>query len=56
MIDQGLTTEALDLLESLKQETYSTEYQEKDIEMIVNSLYGILAGETEEGKISMDLA
>ena len=49
MIDQGLTEEALSLLEHFKEEKFSDENEEKDIEMVVHSLYGILATNTEEG-------
>ena len=44
------------MLEEFKESEFSDQNSEKDIEMIVHSLYGILAGETEEGHKSVEKA
>ena len=43
-------------LKLLKKQGFSDEQEEKDIEMVVHSLYSILAGDTEEGKKSFSRA
>ena len=56
LIDQGQTEEAMELLEHFRDREFSDEKHEKDIEMLVHSLYGILSKETEKGKKSIDRA
>ena len=44
------------MLKQFRESEFSELNNEKDIEMIVHSLYSILAGETEEGQKSVEKA
>ena len=53
LIDQDQTEYAKQILKQFKDEEFDEVMQEKDIEMVVHSLYGILEGNTEEGQQSV---
>ena len=56
LIDQGQTEEAKDLLEEFIETEFEEKLHEKDIEMVVHSLYGLIDGESEQGRKSIQKA
>ena len=56
LIDQDKVDEARQILIQFKEDKFCDVNQEKDIEMVVHSLYGIIAEETRDGNKSIKTA
>ena len=56
LIDQNRVEEAQLILEPFRKDAFSDENEEKDVEMVVHSLFGLLNERSEQGQASMQRA